>query len=52
MCLGNSSEEHADIASEEEEEEVAVYKEPSMYDNLLKTLGSASETIADAYKRR
>ncbi|XP_023739619.1 protein NUCLEOLAR FACTOR 1 [Lactuca sativa] len=49
---GNSSEEHADIASEEEEEEVAVYKEPSMYDNLLKTLGSASETIADAYKRR
>ncbi|CAH1449466.1 unnamed protein product [Lactuca virosa] len=50
---GNSSEEQSDIASEvEEEEEVAVYKEPSMYDNLLKTLGSASESIADAYKRR
>lgn len=49
---GNSSEEHSDIASEDEQEEVAVYKEPSMYDNLLKTLGSASESIADAYKRR
>ncbi|PWA70846.1 nucleolar protein [Artemisia annua] len=47
------SEEHLDLASEDEqEEEVAVYKEPSMYDNLLKTLGSASESIADAYKRR
>ncbi|GKD39182.1 U3 small nucleolar RNA-associated protein 25 [Tanacetum coccineum] len=47
------SEEHSDLASEDEqEEEVAVYKEPSMYDNLLKTLGSASESIADAYKRR
>lgn len=49
---GNSSEEHSDIASEDEQEEVAVYKEPSMYDNLLKTLGSASESIADAYMRR
>ncbi|PWA33924.1 Digestive organ expansion factor, predicted [Artemisia annua] len=47
------SEEHSDPASEDEqEEEVAVYKEPSMYDNLLKTLGLASESIADAYKRR
>ncbi|PWA72213.1 Digestive organ expansion factor, predicted [Artemisia annua] len=47
------SEEHSDIASEDEqEEEVAVYREPSMYDNLLKILGSASESIADAYKRR
>lgn len=49
---GNSSEGHSDIASEDEEEEVAVYKEPSMYDDLLKSLGSASESIADAYKRR
>ncbi|KAL4564389.1 hypothetical protein LXL04_028453 [Taraxacum kok-saghyz] len=48
----NSSEEHSDIASEDEQEEVPVYKEPSMYDNLLKTLGSASESFADAYKRR
>ncbi|KAJ9550639.1 hypothetical protein OSB04_014684 [Centaurea solstitialis] len=47
-----SSEEHSDIASEEEQDEVVAYKEPSMYDNLLKTLGSASESIADAYKRR
>ncbi|XP_076894454.1 protein NUCLEOLAR FACTOR 1-like [Bidens hawaiensis] len=29
-----------------------VYKEPTMYDNLLKTLGSATESMADAYKRR
>ncbi|KAK9068656.1 hypothetical protein SSX86_012771 [Deinandra increscens subsp. villosa] len=47
-----SSEEHSNVASESEQEEVAVYKEPTMYDNLLKTLGSASESIADAYKRR
>ncbi|GKE01287.1 hypothetical protein Tco_1389270 [Tanacetum coccineum] len=47
------AEEHSDLASEDEqEEEVAVYKEPSMYINLLKTLGSASESIADAYKGR
>ncbi|KAI3782682.1 hypothetical protein L2E82_12735 [Cichorium intybus] len=44
----NSSEEH----SEDKQEEVAFYKEPSMYDNLSKTLGSATESIADAYKRR
>ncbi|KAL8259922.1 hypothetical protein R6Q59_027875 [Mikania micrantha] len=42
----------SDSASEDEQEDVAVYKEPTMYDNLLKTLGSASESIADAYKRR
>ncbi|KVI01455.1 Digestive organ expansion factor, predicted [Cynara cardunculus var. scolymus] len=47
-----SSEEHSNIASEEEQDEVVAYKEPSMYDSLLKTLGSASESIADAYKRR
>ncbi|KAI3765532.1 hypothetical protein L2E82_15569 [Cichorium intybus] len=44
----NSSEEH----SKDKQEEVAVYKEPSMYDNLSKTLGLATESIADAYKRR
>ncbi|XP_024959419.1 U3 small nucleolar RNA-associated protein 25 isoform X3 [Cynara cardunculus var. scolymus] len=49
---GTSSEEHSNIASEEEQDEVVAYKEPSMYDSLLKTLGSASESIADAYKRR
>ncbi|KAI3805579.1 hypothetical protein L1987_28094 [Smallanthus sonchifolius] len=47
-----SSEERLNVASEDEQEEVAVYKEPTMYDNLLKTLGSASESMADAYKRR
>lgn len=49
---GDSSEEHSNIASEGEEEEAVVYKEPSMYDNLLKTLGSGSESLAKAYKRR
>ncbi|XP_071737104.1 protein NUCLEOLAR FACTOR 1 [Rutidosis leptorrhynchoides] len=49
---GVLSEEQSDIASEEEQEEVAIHKEPSMYDNLLKTLGSANESIADAYKWR
>ena len=46
------AEEHSDIASEGEAEEVVVYKEPSMYDNLLKTLGSGSESLANVYKRR
>lgn len=47
------AEEHSDIASEgEAEEEIVVYKEPSMYDNLLKTLGSGSESLANVYKRR
>ncbi|KAI7746605.1 hypothetical protein M8C21_010209, partial [Ambrosia artemisiifolia] len=48
----HSSEELENVASEDEQEEVAVYKEPTMYDNLLKTLGSTSESIANAYKRR
>ncbi|KAI3754757.1 hypothetical protein L1987_54547 [Smallanthus sonchifolius] len=47
-----SSEERLNVASEDEQEEVAVYKEPTMYDNLLKALGSTSESMADAYKRR
>lgn len=50
---GDSSEEHSNVASEEEaaEEEEIAYKEPSMYDNLLKTL-SGSESFAKAYKKR
>uniref|UniRef100_A0A5B7BL58 Putative U3 small nucleolar RNA-associated protein 25 n=1 Tax=Davidia involucrata TaxID=16924 RepID=A0A5B7BL58_DAVIN len=44
----SDSEEPSTVASEEE----VVYKEPSMYDNLLKTLGSGSESLANAYKRR
>nr|XP_043628614.1 U3 small nucleolar RNA-associated protein 25 [Erigeron canadensis] len=47
-----SPEKQTDIVSEEEREEVPVYKEPTMYDNLLKTLESTSESISDAYKRR
>lgn len=46
------SEEHKDVASEEEESEKIVYIEPSMYDNLLKTLGSQNETVANALRRR
>ncbi|CAI9763204.1 unnamed protein product [Fraxinus pennsylvanica] len=46
------SEEHKDVASEEEESEKIVYREPSMYDNLLKTLGSRNETVANALRRR
>lgn len=37
---------------ESEEEAVEIYKEPSMYDSLLMTLGSASESLASAYKKR
>ncbi|MFS7918496.1 putative digestive organ expansion factor, predicted [Helianthus anomalus] len=49
---GASVDELSNAASEDEQEEVPVYKEPTMYDNLLKTLGSASESIANAYNRR
>ncbi|KAI3741879.1 hypothetical protein L1987_59557 [Smallanthus sonchifolius] len=47
-----SSEKLSNIALEDKQEEVPVYKEPTMYDNLLKTPGLVSESIADAYKRR
>ncbi|KAK1420515.1 hypothetical protein QVD17_22178 [Tagetes erecta] len=47
-----SHEEPSNVRLEDEQEEVPVYKEPTMYDSLLKTLGSASESLADAYKRR
>lgn len=52
---GDSSEEHLNAASEEEEaaaaEEEVAYREPTMYDHLLKTL-SGSESFAKAYKKR
>ena len=44
----SSDEQSSGVASEEE----VVYKEPSMYDNLLFTLGTGSESLANAYKRR
>ncbi|GMP99175.1 hypothetical protein CsSME_00046754 [Camellia sinensis var. sinensis] len=46
--------EHSTVDSEEEAKEEAgtAYKEPTMYDNLLKTLGSGSDSFANAYKRR
>lgn len=40
------------IGSEDEQEDVSVYKEPPMYDQLLKTLGLASGTKANTYKKR
>lgn len=48
------SPEHSAVDSEEEakEEVGTAYKEPTMYDNLLKTLGSGSDSFANAYKRR
>ncbi|KAL7226273.1 hypothetical protein ACSBR1_021402 [Camellia fascicularis] len=48
------SPEHSTVDSEEEakEEVGTAYKEPTMYDNLLKTLGSGSDSFANAYKRR
>ncbi|XP_058186220.1 protein NUCLEOLAR FACTOR 1 isoform X2 [Rhododendron vialii] len=53
---GDSSEEHSNAASEEEEaaaakEEEVAYREPTMYDHLLKTL-SGSQSFAKAYKKR
>ncbi|KAF5937578.1 hypothetical protein HYC85_025084 [Camellia sinensis] len=46
--------EQSTVDSEEEAKEEAgtAYKEPTMYDNLLKTLGSGSDSFANAYKRR
>lgn len=32
--------------------EEVIYKEPSVYDNLLMKLGSSSESVADAFKIR
>lgn len=41
-----------EIKDEEEEEEVLVCREPTVYDDLLKKLGSGSELVAKALKRR
>ncbi|XP_047316686.1 U3 small nucleolar RNA-associated protein 25 [Impatiens glandulifera] len=51
---GESSDEQQEAVSSEEEEEkpIETYKEPTMYDNLLKTLGSSSKSLADVYKQR
>lgn len=43
-----SAEGSSGVASEEE----VIYKEPSVYDNLLMKLGSSSESIANAFKMR
>ncbi|KAK1394264.1 U3 small nucleolar RNA-associated protein 25 [Heracleum sosnowskyi] len=50
---GDSDVEHTDIVSDGESEEmVEVQKENTMYDNLLQTLGSVSESLASANKKR
>lgn len=43
-----SAEGSSGVASEEE----VIYKEPSVYDNLLMKLGSSSESLANAFKMR
>ncbi|KAJ8635711.1 hypothetical protein MRB53_009978 [Persea americana] len=45
----HSYEEHS---GNETFEDVVVYKEPSMYDNLLMALGSSSKSMAYVYQRR
>ncbi|KAL3835491.1 hypothetical protein ACJIZ3_010227 [Penstemon smallii] len=51
-----SSEEHINNSSNEEEEEKEVkeiiYKEPTVYDDLLKRLGSRNSSVANALRRR
>lgn len=50
------SEGNSDMASEDEfaakEEEIVLKAETTMYDNLLKKLGSKSEAVANAFERR
>ena len=52
MGTEGSSEEQSTVASDEEASaaEGIVYKEPTTYDNLLKTL-SGKESFAKLYKR-
>ncbi|XP_052192609.1 protein NUCLEOLAR FACTOR 1 isoform X2 [Diospyros lotus] len=63
VTAGDSSEGHSPLPSEEEaekehslvssEEEAKIgCKEPTMYDNLLKTFGSHGASLGNAYKRR
>ena len=53
MGTEGSSEEQSTVVSEEEAatSEGIAYKEPTTYDNLLKTL-SGKESFANLYKRR
>ncbi|KAH7570588.1 hypothetical protein JRO89_XS05G0140600 [Xanthoceras sorbifolium] len=43
----STDEESSGVASEE-----VIYKEPTVYDNLLMKLGTSSKSVADAYKMR
>ena len=48
----NSEAELETKEEEEVEEEIVFNREPTMYDNLLKRLGSSSQLIANAIKQR
>lgn len=48
----SSSEEASGEVSNGDAVEEVIYKEPSVYDNLLMKLGSSSESVADAFKMR
>ncbi|KAH9774282.1 U3 small nucleolar RNA-associated protein [Citrus sinensis] len=48
----SSSEEASGEESSGDAVEEIIYKEPSVYDNLLMKLGSSSESVADAFKIR
>ncbi|KAL9421063.1 hypothetical protein AB3S75_038596 [Citrus x aurantiifolia] len=48
----SSSEEASGEESSGDAVEEIIYKEPSVYDNLLMKLGSSSESVADAFKMR
>ncbi|KAH9709931.1 U3 small nucleolar RNA-associated protein [Citrus sinensis] len=48
----SSSEEASGEESSGDAVEEVIYKEPSVYDNLLMKLGSSSESVADAFKMR
>ncbi|GFQ03003.1 U3 small nucleolar RNA-associated protein 25 [Phtheirospermum japonicum] len=49
---GDSYEEEMDGDSDVEEPEQVAYREPTMYDDLLKKLGSRNVSVADALRRR
>lgn len=49
---GKFSEEQVDGDSEGEEGNEVAYREPTMYDDLLKKLGSRNVSVANALKRR
>lgn len=41
-----------ELETKEEVEEVVVHRQPTVYDDLLKRLGSGSQLVANALERR